>query len=138
MKGNANVRNWAAPLFVSAMICVASAGTKSAGNLSRRDNGALFIGSMPENFGQYITTEIMAQNLNLTVTTEANKAVCVMKGTVALGGFRNAGSASIQLIGPNGDVIWSATSGDKDSVKDLAHNLVKQLKHDFQNSVKGK
>jgi hypothetical protein len=93
---------------------------------------------MPENFGQYITTEIMAQNLKLNVTTEASKAVCIMKGTVAVGGFRNAGSASIQLIGPNSDVVWSATSGDKDSVKDLAHNLVKQLKHDLQNSAKTK
>jgi len=57
-----------------------------------------------------------------------------MKGTVALGGFRkHRGSASIKMIGPNGDVIWSATSGDKDSVKDLAHNLVKQLKRDLRN-----
>jgi len=120
------------------MIGVVSAGTKSAGSLSRCDKGALFIDSMPENFGQYITTEIMAQNLKLNVTTEANKAVCVMRGTVALGGFRNTGSASIQLIAPSGDVVWSATSGDKDSVKDLAHNLVRQLKHDFQNPAKTK
>jgi hypothetical protein len=116
-----------------AMICVASASTKSAGNLSRCENGALFIDAMTENFGQYITTEIMAQNIKLNITTEPKQAVCVMKGTVALGGFRNTGSASIQLIGSNGDVVWSATSGDKDSVKDLAHNLAKQLKHDFQN-----
>jgi hypothetical protein len=83
---------------------------------------------MQENFGEYITTEIMAQNLTLSVTTEPSKAVCIMRGTVALGGFRNTGSASVQIIGPDGEVIWSATSGDKDSVKDLAHNLVKQLK----------
>jgi hypothetical protein len=127
------MRNWARALFVSAMICAASASTKSAGNLSRCGDGALFVDSMPENFGQYITTEIMAQNVKITVTTEANKAVCIMRGTVALGGFRNTGSASIQLIGPGGDVVWSATSGDKDSVKDLAHNLVKQLKHDLRN-----
>jgi hypothetical protein len=132
------MKNWVPVLFMSAVICVASASTKSAGNLSRCDNGVLFIDSMPENFGQYITTEIMAQGLKLNVTMEANKAVCVMKGTVALGGVRNAGSASIQLIGPNGDVVWSATSGDKDSVKDLAHNLVKQLKHDSHNPVKTK
>jgi len=132
------MKKWATALFVSAVICAASASTKSAGNLSRCANGAIFVDSMPESFGQYITTEIMAQDVKLTVTTEANKAACVMKGTVALGGFRNVGSASIQLVGPSGDVVWSATSGDKDSVKDLAHNLVKQLKHDFQNAAKMK
>jgi hypothetical protein len=132
------MRNWATILFVSATICAASAGTKSAGNLSRCDNEELFVDSMPENFGQYITTEIMAQNVRLNITTDANKAICAMRGTVVLGGFRNVGSASIQLIGRGGDVIWSATSGDKDSVKDLAHNLVKQLKHDLQNAAKAK
>jgi hypothetical protein len=132
------MKNWATAVLILVMICAASASTKSAGNLSRCGDGALFVESMPENFGQYITTEIMAQNVKLTVTTEAEKAVCIMKGTVALGGFRNTGSASIQLIGRDGDVVWSATSGDKDSVKDLAHNLVKQLKHDFQNPSKTK
>jgi hypothetical protein len=132
------MKSWAGILLVSVWICVASASTKSAGNLPLCGGGALFVDSMPENFGQYITTEIMAQGVRLTVTTEANKAACVMRGTVALGGFRNAGSASIQLIGPSGDVVWSATSGDKDSVKDLAHNLVKQLKRDLQNQSKAK
>jgi hypothetical protein len=127
------MKNWTSALFVSAMICAASASTKSAGNLSLCDGKAIFIDSMQENFGEYITTEIMAQNLTLSVTTEQSRAICVMRGTVALGGFRNTGSASIKMIGPNGDVIWSATSGDKDSVKDLAHNLVKQLKRDLRN-----
>ncbi|HEX4785661.1 MAG TPA: hypothetical protein VH350_15065 [Candidatus Sulfotelmatobacter sp.] len=118
------------------MTYVALAGTKSAGDLSRCDTGAIFVDSMPENFGQYITTEIMAQNVKLSVTTEPAKALCVMRGTVVLGGFRNAGSASIQVVGPSREVVWSATSGDKDSVKDLAHNLVKQMKHDLQNPGK--
>lgn len=129
------MKSWTLALFVSAMICAASASTKSAGNLSQCDGKAIFIDSMQENFGEYITTEIMAQNLTLSVTTEPSRAVCVMRGTAALGGFRNTGSASIKMIGPNGDVIWSATSGDKDSVKDLAHNLVKQLKRDLRNSA---
>src|SRR5260370_4168162 len=132
------MKNRTMVLFVLALICVASASTKSAGNLSACGNWSFFTECMQENFGQYITTEIMAQNLKLNVTTEANKAVCVMKGAVALGGFRNTGSASIQLIAPGGDVLWSATSGDKDSVKDLAHNLVKQLKHDLRNPAKAK
>ena len=93
---------------------------------------------MPENFGQYLTTEIMAQNLKVSVTTDASKAVCVMRGAVVLGGFRNTGSASIQIVGPDGDVVWSATSGDKDSVKDLAHNLARQLGHDLRNPAKAK
>jgi hypothetical protein len=132
------MKNWATTLFVSAIICVASASTKSAGHLSRCDSDAIFVDSMPENFGHYITAEIMAQDLKLKVTTEANKAVCIMRGAVALGGFRNTGSASIQMIEPGGEVVWSATSGDKDSVKDLAHNLVKQLKHDLRNPAKAK
>jgi hypothetical protein len=119
-------------LFVAVVICIASAGTKSAGSLAPCGGQALFIESMPENFGQYITTEIMSQNLKLTVTTDETKGVCAMRGTVALGGFRNTGSASLQVIGPGKNVIWSATSGDKDSIKDLAHNLVRQLKHDLQ------
>ncbi len=127
------MKNWTLGLLVLAVVCAASASTKSAGNLARCDGKPLFIDSMQENFGEYITTEIMAQNLTLSVTTEPSKAVCVMRGTVALGGFRNTGSASIKMIGPNGEVIWSATSGDKDSVKDLAHNLVKQLKRDLRN-----
>jgi len=133
-----DMKIWGQILLLSVAISSAAASTESAGNLSRCGSGALFVDSMPENFGQYITTEIMAQDVKLIVTTEANKAVCVMKGTVALGGFRNAGSASIQVIEPGGEVIWSATSGDKDSVKDLAHNLVKQLKRDLQNPGKAK
>lgn len=127
------MKNWTLYLFLLAMIFPASASTKGAGNLSRCDGKPLFIDSMPENFGEYVTTEIMAQDLAFSVTTEPSKAVCVMRGTVALGGFRNTGSASIKVIGPNGEVIWSATSGDKDSVKDLAHNLIKQLKRDMRN-----
>ena len=126
------MKNWTVGLLVLAVMCAASASTKSAGNLSRCNGKPLFIDSMQENFGEYITTEIMAQSLNLSITTEASRAACVMRGTVALGGFRNTGSASIKMIGPEGDVVWSATSGDKDSVKDLAHNLVKQLKRDLR------
>lgn len=105
-----NIRARAQVTFLAVVACIASAGTKSAGNLSRCNTGALFVDAMPENFGQYITTEIMAQNLKVNVTTDANKAVCAMRGTVVLGGFRNTGSASIQLIVPSGDVVWSATS----------------------------
>src|SRR5258708_13226603 len=95
------MKNRTMVLFVLALICVASASTKSAGNLSACGNGPLFIDSMQENFGQYITTEIMAQNLKLNVTTAANKAVFVMKVAFALGGFRNTAPASIQLIAPH-------------------------------------
>jgi len=132
------MKTWATVLFVATAICAASAGTKSAGDLSACDNQIVFIDSAAENFGQYITTEILAQGLKIDVTAEADKAVCIMRATAALGGFRNDGSGSIQMIGPNGRVIWSATSGDKDSVKDLAHNLVKQLKHDLQNTNRRK
>jgi len=96
---------------------------------------------MPQNFDQYITAEIVTQKLNLRVTTNADKAQCLMKGNVDLGRRWNGqlGSANVQIIGQDGDiVIWSATSGDKDSVKDLAHNLVKQLKHDLLNPSKAK
>lgn len=125
-------------LFVVTVAGAASAGTKSAGTLSPCEKRAVFVDSMPENFGQYVTTEILAQGLEIEVTTDRDKAVCVMRGTVALGGFRNTGSASIQMIGPTSSVVWSATSGDKDSVKDLVHNLVKQMKHDLQNSSRSK
>jgi hypothetical protein len=132
------MRNWTLVLFWLAAVPLVSAGTKSAGNLSACEKKGLFIDPMPENFGQYVTTEILAQGLGVEITTEREKVVCVMRGTVALGGFRNTGSASIQIIGPTSTVIWSATSGDKDSVKDLAHNLVKQLKRDFQSSPRPK
>jgi hypothetical protein len=39
--------------------------------------------------------------------------------------------ASVQVIGPEHRVIWMATSGDQDNIKDLAHNLVKQIKPDL-------
>lgn len=133
-----NRKRWLPALFIAATICVAYAGTKSAGNLASCNGQTLYIEPMPENFGQYVTTEIMSQNLALTVTTDVTKGACVMRGTVALGGFRNAGSASLQMIGPEKSVIWSATSGDKDSVKDLAHNLVKQMKHDLQSPPKAR
>ncbi len=110
---------------------LARASTSGGGDLSTCSNQALFVDSMPENFGQYITTEIMKQKLKLKMTIDRTKSECVMNGTVSVGGLRNTGSASIQISGSNGDVIWSATSGDKDSIKDLAGNLVKQLKHDL-------
>ncbi len=125
------MKTWVAVVFVVTASCSASAGTKSAGNLAPCEGQIVFIESTAEDFGQYITTEILAQGLKIELTAEAGKANCIMKATAVLGGFRNTGSASIQMIGPNSRVIWSATSGDKDSVKDLAHNLVKQLKHDL-------
>lgn len=126
------MRKWIFVLFAAMALSLASASTTGGGDLSPCSNKALFIESMPENFGQYITTEIMSQKLKFTVTLDANKAACVMKGTVNVGGRFNSGSASLQITGSNGDVIWSGTSGDKDSIKDLAHNLVKQLKHDLE------
>ena len=125
------MKSWVTVLFVATAFCSASAGTKSAGNLTPCAGQVVFIDSAAEDFGQYITTEILSQGLKIELTAEAGKASCIMKATATLGGFRNTGSASIQMIGPNSSVIWSATSGDKDSVKDLAHNLVKQLKHDL-------
>jgi hypothetical protein len=130
------MKNWAPMLFVAIAIPLARASTNGGGDLSPCSNKALFIESMPESFGQYITTEMMGQKLKLNVTLDVNKAGCLMKGTVNVGGRRNAGSASVQIVGPNGDVIWSGTSGDKDSIKDLAHNLVKQLKHDLQQATR--
>lgn len=122
------------PLVVLVVLsCSAMATTKSAGNLSRCQNQQWFVDSMPENFGQYVTTEILVQKIPIKISTEQVNSTCVIRGTVALGGFRNTGSASLQIIGPDKTVTWSATSGDKDSIKDLAHNLVKQLKHDLQN-----
>ena len=112
------------------------AGTKSAGNPSACAHQGVFIDRMTENFGQYVTTEIMAQGVSLDVTSDDTKAACIMRGTVVLGGFRNTGSASLQIVDTDKKIVWSATSGDKDSVKDLAHNLVKQLKHDLQNPKK--
>jgi hypothetical protein len=119
-------------LLVVIIVSTGLASTNGGGDLSPCSNKALFIESMPENFGQYITTEIMSQKLKFTVTLDAKKAACLMKGTVNVGGRFNAGSASLQIAVPTGDVIWSGTSGDKDSIKDLAHNLVKQLKHDLE------
>ena len=132
------MRAWASTLFGVVAFSLALAGTKSGGDPSPCYGKALFIEPMSEDFGQYITTEMMNQQVRLNVTTDASRAGCIMRGTAALGGFRNTGSASLQLVGPGGDVIWSATSGDKDSVKDLGHNLVKQLKHDLQTSPRAK
>ncbi len=126
------MKTWPLMLFVVIGSFVARASTNGGGDLSPCANKALFVDSMPENFGQYITTEIMSQKLKLNVTLDESKAGCLMKGTVNVGGRFNSGSASVQIVGPNSDVIWSGTSGDKDSIKDLAHNLVKQLKHDFE------
>jgi hypothetical protein len=129
--GDASMKKRASMVFIAIVISLVQASTNGGGDLSPCSNKALFIDSMPENFGQYITTEIMSQKLKFTVTLDANKAACLMKGTVNVGGRFNTGSASLQIAGPTGDVIWSGTSGDKDSIKDLAHNLVKQLKHDL-------
>jgi len=126
------MKKWASILFVGIAISSARAGTNGSGDLSPCSNKTLFVEPMEENFGQFIVTEIMSQKVKLSVTVDVNKAVCLMKGTANVGGRFNAGSASVQIVTPNGDVIWSATSGDKDSIKDLAHNLVKQLKHDLE------
>ena len=77
--------------------------------------------------------------MRIDVTTNQNGvANCVMRGDVRLDSslLGLLGSATVHVDGIDGKVIWSATSGDKDSVKDLAHNIVKQLKHDLQNARK--
>ena len=117
---------------------LAFGGTTGGGDLSPCMNKQIFIDSMPQNFGNYMTSEILAQKINLKVTQDGSKAGCSMKGTVDIGGPLNLGSASVQIVDRSGDVIWSATSGDKDSVKDLAHNLAKQLKHDLPNGSRNK
>jgi hypothetical protein len=132
----------AGTLLLAVLMCsFASAGTTGGGDLTPCRDKAVVIAPMTQNFDQYITAEIVAQKINLRVTINPDKAQCLMKGDVSLGrGLTGQlGSASVQMIGPDGDVvIWSATSGDKDSVKDLAHNIVKQLKHDLSNSSKVK
>jgi hypothetical protein len=134
-------------LFGIGMIAaqLAVAGTTGGGDLAPCTGKPLFIAPMPQNFQQYLTAEILAQGVRIDVSTDENEvAKCVMRGDVRLdsfvshGGLGSAavGSATVHVDGADGKVIWSATSGDKDSVKDLAHNIVKQLKHDLQNPRK--
>jgi hypothetical protein len=129
------MKTLAGMLFLTFAVSSASAGTTGGGDLAPCRDKTLFVAHMSENFEQYITTEIITQKIKVNVTMDENKGECVMKGDVRLDFMRGrTGSASMQIISPAGSVIWSATSGDKDSVKDLAHNLVKRLKHDFENS----
>jgi len=85
------MKNWTSSLLVLAVICAASASTKGAGNLSNATARHLPSIPMQEKLRRVHNNRIMAQNLTLSVTTEASRAVLRHEGTVALGGFRNTG-----------------------------------------------
>jgi hypothetical protein len=87
--------------------------------------GRLYIEPMPNGLNQYIASKVIHDRLPFTVTEDPKKADYIMRGTAehkkpgwaktifVSGGIDNSNEGSVTIANKDGDVLFSASAGDR-------------------------